>query len=227
MQEALGAWVLGSLDGEERRVVAAHVATCDACRDELATLSAIPGLLSRLTVDEVEDSRLVPAPDLPLRLVARAAESEQTLRVRLGRWRIATAAAAAVAVVAVAGVVATAPSPIDGPPEADRLVAPAAVVAADVDTAGQVSAFAWEWGTTVEVQVTDLPDREAYRMWAISDAGQREQAGTWGQTESRGARVYGASSIQRDDLQAVEITDPGGAVLVAFDFRDAVLEPGG
>lgn len=227
MREALGAWVLGSLDGEERQAVAVHIAACDECRDEVATLSAMPGLLSRLTVEEAADSTLVPPSDLPMRLVARAAESEQSLRVRLGRWRVVAGIAAAAALVSVAGLLVVQTVAPDGPPEADRLVAPAAAVAADVETSGQVAAFAWEWGTTVELQVADLPARQAYRMWAVATSGQREQAGAWGPTQSRGARVYGASSIQRDDLQTVEITDPQGEVLVAFDFRLAVLESGG
>lgn len=225
MREALGAWVLGSLDGADRRAVDAHLGECDECREEVATLSAMPGLLSRVTVEEVEDSRLVPSPDLPMRLADRAAASERALRVRLARWRVAAGAAAAAALVAVAGLLFVAPG-TESPPEADRLVAPAAAVAVDADTSGTVSAFAWEWGTTVELEVQDLPVRDAYRMWAVDTAGTREQAGAWGPTESRSARVYGASSIHREELQSVEITDPGGAVLVAFDFARAVLEQG-
>lgn len=224
-REALGAWVLGSLDGQDRQAVEAHLAECDDCRDEVATLSAMPGLLSRVTVEEVEDSRLVPSPDLPMRLVARAAESERVLRVRVARWRVAAGVAAAAALVAVAGLLVMEPG-TDGPPRADRLVAPAAAVAVDAETSGTVSAFAWEWGTTVELEVQDLPVRDAYRMWAVGASGAREPAGTWGPTESRSARVYGASSIQRQDLAAVEITDPGGDLLVAFDFGEAVLEEG-
>lgn len=227
MREALGAWVLGSLDGGERQAVEAHVATCEACREEVAALSALPGLLGRVTVEEVEDSRLVPSPDLPMRLVARAAESEQALRVRLTRWRLAAGVAAATALVAMAGLLVVEPAATGGVSEADRLVAPAAAVAEDAATSGQVAALAWEWGTTVELDVADLPVREAYSMWAVADTGEREQAGAWGLTESRRARVYGASSIQRDDLERLEITDTDGEVLVAFDFDRAVLEPGG
>jgi Putative zinc-finger len=51
---ALGAYVLGALDREERAGLEAHLKTCDVCRDELDRLAPLPGLLSRLTLDESE-----------------------------------------------------------------------------------------------------------------------------------------------------------------------------
>jgi anti-sigma factor RsiW len=49
---ALGAYVLGALEREERAALEAHLETCDVCRDELDRLAPLPGLLSRLTVEE-------------------------------------------------------------------------------------------------------------------------------------------------------------------------------
>ncbi len=98
-------------------------------------------------------------------------------------------------------------------------MAAARPVAADAtDTSGEAAALEWEWGTTVELEVADLPVRDAYVLWAVADDGTREQAGTWGETDSHGARVRGASSIQRDDLATVEVADRNGTILVLFDF---------
>jgi hypothetical protein len=51
---ALGAYVLGALEGEERAGLEAHLKTCAVCRDELDRMAPLPGLLSRLTVEEAE-----------------------------------------------------------------------------------------------------------------------------------------------------------------------------
>jgi Putative zinc-finger len=51
---ALGAYVLGALERDERAELEAHLETCDICRKELDRLAPLPGLLSRLTVEEAE-----------------------------------------------------------------------------------------------------------------------------------------------------------------------------
>lgn len=79
-------------------------------------------------------------------------------------------------------------------------------------------ANAWDWGTTVELELGQLPARDRYVVITVADDGRREQAGTWGATAARAARVRSASSIQRDDLRRVEVTVADGAVLFTFDF---------
>jgi anti-sigma factor RsiW len=51
---ALGAYVLGALERWERAGLEAHLETCEVCREELDRLAPLPGLLSRLTLDEAE-----------------------------------------------------------------------------------------------------------------------------------------------------------------------------
>jgi Putative zinc-finger len=65
---ALGAYVLGALEREERAELEAHLDTCGICREELDRLAPLPGLLSRLTVEEAEVLESAdPAPaDMPL-----------------------------------------------------------------------------------------------------------------------------------------------------------------
>ena len=47
------AYVLGSLDAEERRQYEAHLSTCVRCREAVAELSGMPALLALLDPDEV------------------------------------------------------------------------------------------------------------------------------------------------------------------------------
>jgi len=50
----LGVYVLGSLDGAERSAVEAHLAECASCRARQRELAPLPGLLGRLTAEQVE-----------------------------------------------------------------------------------------------------------------------------------------------------------------------------
>lgn len=213
MREELGAYVLGVLDQDGRRAVEAHLGGCSECRDEVASLAAVRPLLDRLTPDEVGGDLFVPAPRLARPDLDVAVASTGRLRRRLRTWRVVALASAVALVVVLA-------------PDVDRTVElPAPVVtsvdpvAADAaDVAGTVAAHAWEWGTTLELDLRALPVRETYELWAIGEDGRRQRAGTWGPTQDGGARVRGATAILRDDLAGVEITDVSGAVLFGAVF---------
>jgi anti-sigma-K factor RskA len=212
LHEALGAYVIGALDPAERRELEQHLSQCPDCTTELTRLSLLPGLLGRVSEQEVNAGLLVPSDDLLDGVIRRLARDERALRTQVRRWRLGAVAACVVALVAV--VIAVAP----WRSEPDRVIV-AAPVAADATAAtGQAAAIAWEWGTTVELQVEDLPRREAYLLWVIADDGRRERAGTWGATASGYARVRGASSIPRTQLRRVEVTDRAGQMIIAFDF---------
>ena len=45
LRELLGPYVLGGLDADDRARLEAHLPTCAACRDELATYAGLPALL--------------------------------------------------------------------------------------------------------------------------------------------------------------------------------------
>ena len=217
-REALGAYVLGALDPAERHDVEAHLATCSDCRDELSRLSALPQLLGRLTPDEAAEGTLVPPGGSAPRLSLVAAAENARLDRQVRRWRRATAISAAAAVV-LGVLLAVDPFSAAGPDLAPPIVADVQHVAAEAAaTDGSASAWAWEWGTTIELEVADLPDRDRYVLEAIATDGRREQTGTWGPTATRAAHVRSASSIPRDQLQRVEVTDSDGTVLFAFEF---------
>jgi anti-sigma factor RsiW len=215
-RERLGAYVLGALASAERHEVEAHLAACRECREEVARLSSLPPLLGRLSAAEARGGTLLPPSALAGRVLAGAEAAAGRLRRQVRRLRVAAAAAAVVALAAV-GLVVTG---TDGEPRLDPpIVARVVPVAADAAaTEGTAAAFAWEWGTTVELDVSSLPARDTYVVWTLDDAGRPEQVGTWGPTAAHAARVRSASSIQRDELSRVEVRDRDGTVLFAFDF---------
>jgi predicted anti-sigma-YlaC factor YlaD len=47
IRHELGAYLVGAISPRDRAVLVGHLATCDQCRDELAGLAALPGLLRR------------------------------------------------------------------------------------------------------------------------------------------------------------------------------------
>jgi anti-sigma factor RsiW len=51
----LGVYVLGAIGAADRSAVDAHLACCAHCRDELAELAGLPGLLSRVTADDADN----------------------------------------------------------------------------------------------------------------------------------------------------------------------------
>jgi anti-sigma factor RsiW len=50
----LGVYVLGAIGAADRSAVESHLAGCADCRNELAELAALPGLLGRVTADEAD-----------------------------------------------------------------------------------------------------------------------------------------------------------------------------
>jgi len=119
-----GAYVLGALSPAERSGYERHLAACPACREAVAEIAVLPGLLGRLDsatalqlladpepFDEVEGSRPWPVVNRGeadearvVRLVDRAAQTRRRER-RGQRVRFASAvlAAASVAIVAMVG----------------------------------------------------------------------------------------------------------------------------
>ncbi|RAN74259.1 hypothetical protein B5P43_29575 [Bacillus sp. SRB_336] len=110
------AYVLGSLTPADRREYERHVAGCPSCRDRLAELSGLPGLLALVGRDTLD-----PAPG-PLPSATPYAVFARKVR----RWRTGLAAAAAAAVLVLgAGAAALTTS----------LLPPAAPTAAQTSTA--------------------------------------------------------------------------------------------
>ncbi len=209
----LGAYVLGALEPADRHTVELHLTDCGTCRDELSRLSVLPGLLDRLTPDEALVDLEVVRRTLPDTLALATRTTEQRLRRQLRSWRAMAVTGAATA----AAAIVFAWAPWQPPP--DRVVVALVPIASAADaTQGTVAAYAWEWGTTVEIRVESLPPAEAYAIWTVRSDGHRERAGTWGPTELGSAYVRGASAILRDELARVEVTDPSGVPLFAASF---------
>jgi anti-sigma-K factor RskA len=175
IRQLLGVYVVGAIDPAERATVDDHLAGCQACRDELASLAGLPALLSRVPLEDVE--RIIMAPD---ELPAPAEPSPELLGSLLRRtstrrrnrmWRVAASVAAA-AVIAVGGTAAV--MQLTGQHPATEV---ARGTNGPVSVVVDYSATSWG-GTAMRVKVSGIPPGTTCEFFARGSA-QTKQAGSW------------------------------------------------
>lgn len=235
---SLGAYVLGSLDPADRAALDAHLPGCGPCQDELAAFATIPGLLSRVTLDQVRHATLpTPPPAVLHRALAAVATERNNTVTHLLWWRRTTVLSAAALVVAVLlGVTLTRASPptsftavgtatlspappqaVGTPPSTTLSANPATPLSAapGVSAAGSVSLEAKPWGTAVTLQLHDLPQGAGFTAWVTATDGTRRIAATWSPTPNGRADLTGAANIPTTNLAAVQI-DQGTTTLLTL-----------
>lgn len=209
LQRSLGSYVLGALEPSERAELEAHLTGCPACREELASYAGLPGLLSRLSLQEATGSALLPAPALlPRVLTAVQRERDRGVR-RLHRWQAATATLAVAAAAATA--LATAPRVTETEPPGRPLVA-----AAGVSASGQLALERRPWGTAVHLRLEDLPPAASYAAWAVDAAGARSAVAAWGPTSNGDAEVTGATSLPPNAVRSLVVSTGDGRPLLSL-----------
>jgi anti-sigma-K factor RskA len=93
-----GAYVLGALAPTDRAAYERHMAGCPECRDEVAELAVLPGLLGRLDAATAVTTLSTPPAEAPAGLLAatlRAATTERRRYRRRHRWQLAVTGVAA------------------------------------------------------------------------------------------------------------------------------------
>jgi len=208
LQRRLGSYVLGSLDPAERTELESHLATCAPCRQELASLAGLPGLLGRLSLQEATGSDLLPPPSLLPRVLAAVESERGERRRRLRRWKSATAAlaAAAVSVAAVLVVALLVAGPTPRP----------LVASAGVRATGEATLESRPWGTSLHLRLQDLPPASTYTAWAVADSGARSAVATWGPTSDGAAEVTGATALTSAQVRLVIVATGDGRPLLSL-----------
>jgi anti-sigma-K factor RskA len=157
LHEQLAAYVLDALDAQERREFEAHLAECEECRTNLASLNETVGVLAYATEGPE------PPGGLRDRIVAAARAEPPTvvaLRPRRGRFYAVTAIAAAAAVGLAIGLWAA----LSGGPANPRL------------------ALTVHPGGVAQLAVSNFdqaPVGKIYEVWVIGSAGKPEPAGVF------------------------------------------------
>lgn len=206
LRRSLGAYALGGLEPAERSRVDGHLEDCPACRDELASLAVLPGLLSRLSEEEASGDLLNVSVDHAERVVATVARRRRSERRRLVAWRAVAAVAAAVALLVGAVVV----QPWDGPHGTVY-----AYQAGDVQATATVEPR--DWGMQVELRAGGLPDARGYTLWAVADDGHRAYVASWADVDREEIALTGSCYMAASEVTHMEITDPEDRVLATLD----------
>ena len=218
---ALGVYLLGAAEPAERALVRMHLAWCRDCREELAALAGLPGLLRRVPAAEADkvfsteaergsQADPLPAATLP-RLLARTARTRRTRR-----WL--ALAATAVAVVLAAGGGAAGGGVIFGM-TADQAVRPPGPAASawntvsarsDVTLAGATVAYApAAWGSNLKVRVSGVAPGTVCLLWVTGSGGQKRIAGGWIMVSGPYGWIPGSTSIPVSRLRGFAVTASG------------------
>ena len=206
--DSAAAYVLGALPAAERSAFEAHLANCQDCRQAVSDLAGIPGLLSRVTPDDLADP--VPVPDTLVPGLLRAVR-------RSGRRRrlVVGALAAAAVLVAIAGTAVVVDRTDDNRPPQEAMTA---VVDVPVTATAALERRGWGTEITMDCKYTDdAAWSRPYALVAVNNAGDVLEIATWSVGPSRAASVNGSVPWQPDQIDRIEIQSTSGTPLLRLE----------
>jgi anti-sigma factor RsiW len=225
IRQALGVYVVGAIDPAERSVVDRHLATCTACRDELAGLAGLPALLGRVTLEEAERVPSAAETQAPPQLLDSML-TELDKRRRARRRRATLLAVAASAAVIAGGTLAavgfaSGPSARPGqivfpsPPPAHWTTEQARNAATNVSAI--VKYRTQSWGSEIHVWVSGVP-ADTWCQLVVTDAsGRRMVAGGWEvPSSSKGVWYPGSAPVTADSITRFQITSHNRTLVTLF-----------
>jgi hypothetical protein len=215
------AYVLGALSPADRREFEDHLKVCAACAGSVSELAGLPGLMSKVSLDQLTEEA-EPLPETLLPSLARAVRRERRKR----RLAVGAAAAAAACVLTVGAVAITkAESPVRPPvtssaPSASSTanMVMTAVVPSPVTASARLVDMAW--GTAIDLTCNYRTNGfypasgTPYAMVVIDRSGAVQQVATWNALPNRELIVTGATSQARKDITAVEIRTLSGQTIL-------------
>ncbi|WP_410810293.1 anti-sigma factor family protein [Micromonospora sp. 067-2] len=221
-----GAYVLGALAPAERAAYERHLAGCASCRDAVAEIAVLPGLLGRLDPSGLEQFLPPPTPPRAPALIEEAGKRRRRERsATRQRYVVTTLAAAALALVVGVGAAAVLRDTPGGSgpgtpgPQvsmvAMRPVADAGPVHAELGLEGT------KWGTEVTMRCgydprTGYGKAYTFRLVARGANGTTEQIGSWLAAPGDDLRVTGATRFTDAELVSVELQRADGTPILSY-----------
>ena len=200
----VGAYLFGSLDIEERAAFERHLGTCDACQAEVLRLAPLPGLLGRLSLEDVEN--LDDVPDCPP-------------RPRYHRRRVLVACAAVLVLLALTGgsflLWPPQAPPVAAPPSPSPPPLPPTWISEDAATGvnGEAEMVSKSWGTEMWFKLGDVKPGARCKVIVFDRRGQREVGGWWGSDHGPDERIPGSTSFRVDQIDRLEVSDESGLLV--------------
>jgi hypothetical protein len=218
-----GAYVLGALGPAERAAYEGHLAGCAACRETVAEIAVLPGLLGRLDPAGLEQALAVgpAASRVPALLDAARAERRRERSRSRRRYALTTLAAAVLAVLA--GLWQN-PDRATDPPAPRATLTAMRPVAEPVPLRAEVGLIDKKWGTEVTLHCgydrrTGHRQPYPFRLVAHGRDGATEQVATWLAAPGDDLRMTGATRFAPGDLVRLELLGADDTPVLAYDFR--------
>ncbi|SCL57891.1 Putative zinc-finger [Micromonospora citrea] len=216
-----GAYVLGALAPAERAAYERHLAGCAPCRQAVAEIAVLPGLLGRLDPAGLE--QLLPPPENPRVPELLGAARERRRRERsVDRRRYALTALAAAALALVVGVGAAALLPREPAPGGGdvRMVAMEPVAGA-VPVHAEIALTGTDWGTEVTMRCgydarAGYAKAYAFRLVAHGPGGATEQVASWLAAPGDDLRITGATRFTDAELVRLTLHRADGPPLLTY-----------
>ncbi|MEU8296215.1 zf-HC2 domain-containing protein [Micromonospora sp. NPDC048909] len=219
-----GAYVLGALAPAERAAYERHLAGCAECREAVAEIAVLPGLLGRLDPAGLEQFLPPPSgPSLPTLLdEARQRRRGERSTVRR-RYALTTLVAAALALLVGVGTAAVLPRKTVPPPEQVRMVA-MQPVAGTVPVHAEIGLTGTDWGTEVTMhcgydQRAGYRKAYTFRLVAHGPDGATEQIGSWLAAPGDDVRFSGVTRFTDAELVRLELLRADGTAVLSYDVR--------
>jgi anti-sigma-K factor RskA len=221
-----GSYVLGALPPSERAAYERHLATCSFCREAVADIAVLPGLLGRL--DPADFAKLLdptlsaPSPDRTPNLITATQLTRRRDRKKTRVRMLSTAfAAAVVALVLGVGAVLwmgpdTPKAPLPGPTVVMR-----AVGGQDVPVSARLSLTALSGGTKVNLVCSydDTATPEPHTIWlmAYGPDGQTDAMGSWVASPGKEFSMSGVTHFVGANLSRLALVQHDGKAVLAYD----------
>ena len=229
--------MLGALAPAERETYESHLARCPACRQEVAQLAVLPGLMARLDAPTAEAiaregnaNALPTAPETLLPQVLDAARIRDARRRRRRAWvGVAAGLAAACLAVAVgfgARTISRPPKVQAQPSESAQAVVYTAMkpaVAGEVPITAELAIVRYSGGTEVMMHCVYRsamhdPERWTLRLVVYPRwGGDAEEIASWTAGDGDDLRLTGYTRLSPSEIRRVEVRWEKVAVL-AYDW---------
>jgi len=221
-----GAYVLGALPPSERAAYERHLATCSFCREAVADIAVLPGLLGRLDPADFAkllDPTLSASPTNRTPDLVAAAQTNRRRERKKTRVRMLSTALAAAVVALVVGVGAVIWMGPDTPkaPVPGQTVAMKAVAGEDTPVSARLSLTALSGGTKVNLVCSydDTATREPHTIWlmAYGPDGQTDAMGSWVASPGKEFSMSGVTHFVGATLSRLALVQNDGKAVLAYD----------
>lgn len=230
------AYVLGALSVDERHQYERHLTECDACREQVAELAGMPGLLSAVPIAQAvavgaadpfgwgvagepsdRDTReRMPSASLHTLLATAKSRRRRSRVIYAGVVTVAAGLAASLALVLPGYIAGAGPVPL-APHALTAVLEPVAPSALSAD----VSLDDHAWGTRIGSNCTYKESQyasgaHAYAMYVTDRQGKQSEVATWVARPGHTVEAVGTTQLRARDIAAVDIRSvETGQVLLA------------